>query len=78
MSQQEYNEWCRSVKYKLIKPWFVIKEAGSNESDSWGKVSIRADDQSPFNASSFNSVEQKLGLQQNFVSIDRAKRHAIN
>ena len=70
MSRQKYNEWCRSVECKLIQPWSIIKE-GSNENDSWGKVSIRADDSIDSNPEmqdrsidSSNSVEQKSFLQQ--------------
>ena len=41
MSQTEYNDWCRLIKQR-VQPWIIIKEAGSNEVDSWGEVSIRA------------------------------------
>ena len=85
MNQEKYDEWSRRVKCKMIRPWSVIKEAGSSENDSWSKVSIRADvfvgsnpeSQNP-SINSSGWIKQSSGLQDVSIKKHGKKRHADN
>ena len=84
MSHNEYADWCNIIKLKM-QPWHIIKEAGSNECDSWGEVSICANafagsnpEQRKPSIDGSNYLNQDSSLQHLSFENNRAKKHAIN